>query len=133
MPFVSSYLIDIFVGLLVCIVYTLFLVQLVEKLRTYLATKRSGWARNRYIKIFIAAVRGEAAAFDTVVLASLILMLSLLMVLWIWSSATEVEETVGASRINLMCSPRYVVTKKLKSHRTKGRLWTPKFNVRFLS
>src|SRR5215510_11888436 len=91
MPFVSSYLIDIFVGLLVCIVYTLFLVQLVEKLGTYLATKRSGWARNRYIKIFIGAVRGEAAAFDTVVLASLILMLSLLMVLWIWSSATEVE------------------------------------------
>jgi len=63
----------------------------VEKLRTYLATKRSGWARNRYIKIFIGAVRGEAAAFDTAVLASLILMLSLLMALWIWSSATEVE------------------------------------------
>lgn len=81
----------LFGGVLVYVLCGVFLFEPVEKIRAYFATRKSGWARKRYIIIFIGAVRGEAAVFDTTVLATLIVSVPFLMALWIFSVALEIE------------------------------------------
>jgi hypothetical protein len=49
----------------VAVLYGLFLGQREEKIRYYLSTQRRGWARRRYVRAFVGAVRGRAAAANT--------------------------------------------------------------------
>ena len=79
------------VPVLAYVLCNVFLFEPVGKIRAYLDTKKSGWARSRYIRIFIGAVRGEAAVFDTFLLGIFILLIPFLMLLWTWSGAMEIE------------------------------------------
>ncbi len=72
---------DISIGILINIVSGLIVTLVVmPKLETYrerLRRSRRGWARRRYVKALVDAVRGEAHVFDTVAIAY-ILMFSLM-------------------------------------------------------
>ena len=68
---VLSYIV---VPLLLAIVYGLIFGGREDRIRAYLSAKRTGWLRRRYVKLFVGAVRGEAAAFDTSILAFFIVL-----------------------------------------------------------
>lgn len=59
--------------LLVATLYGLILGGRENQIRAYLSARSTGWLRRRYVKLFIGAVRGEAAAFDTSILAFFII------------------------------------------------------------
>lgn len=64
-----AYLIGIAGSATVAIIYGLFFSQREDKIRAFLSAKRKGWSRRRYIMAFVGAVRGEAVATDTRLLA----------------------------------------------------------------
>ena len=73
----TSFLIGLVASAIVAIVYGLVFAQREGRIRAALAAKRKGWARRRYIRAFIGAVRGKASATDTRLLAQIILYIGL--------------------------------------------------------
>jgi hypothetical protein len=65
----ASFLIGIAGSAIVALLYGLFFAQREDKIRAYLSAKRKGWSRRRYVMAFVGAVRGEAVATDTRLLA----------------------------------------------------------------
>jgi hypothetical protein len=57
------------ISLAVAFIYGLFFAQREDKIRAFLSAKRKGWSRRRYVMAFVGAVRGEAVATDTRLLA----------------------------------------------------------------
>jgi hypothetical protein len=75
----------------VAVLYGLFLGQREEQIRRYLSTKRKGWARRRYVRAFVGAVRGRAASTNTGLLTLLILLVLFGTSLFVWSAANKLE------------------------------------------
>lgn len=94
----TSFLIGLVASAIVAIVYGLVFAQREGRIRATLAAKRKGWARRRYIRAFIGALRGEASTTDTRLLAQIILYILLSFSLLILAGSEAVD--IGMKKID---------------------------------
>jgi len=70
-----SLLIAVIGSLIGALIYGALFAQREDRIRGYLGTKRMAWRRKRYLKAFVGAARGHAAAIDTTVLLVIVLLI----------------------------------------------------------
>jgi hypothetical protein len=85
----------------VAILYGLILGQREEQIRHYLSTQRKGLARRRYVRAFVGAVRGRAAAANTSILTILILVIPLIVAILAGAAAIQMEQQSQAIDVKL--------------------------------
>jgi hypothetical protein len=78
----------------VALLYGLILGQREEQIRHYLSVRRKGWVRRKYVRTFVGAVRGRAAAANTGLLTILILFIPLVMSVYIWNEASQMARLI---------------------------------------
>jgi hypothetical protein len=101
---------------IVAAIYGIFIAQREERIRGYLAVKRRGWSRRRYVSAFVGALRGHAAAVDGAVLGLVVLMFPMLIGLYLWYEAG----TIG-SRFETLQTRQAASTQQLRGGQTPTR------------
>jgi len=91
----ATFLIGILASAIIAVIYGAVFAQREEKIRGFLSAKREGWARRRYVKAFVGAVRGHAAAADTLMIGVLVLTIPFVLAGVFWSGAGDLKSRVG--------------------------------------
>jgi len=96
----TNFVIGMVGSLIVAVLYGFFISQREEQIRQYLSAQRKGWVRKRYVRAFVGAVRGRAAALNTSLLAILILLIPFVFYIVSWSEASQLEQRIYAINNN---------------------------------
>ncbi len=91
MKILQNLLIGLAASAIVAVLYGFFVAQREKEIRGYLATKREGWRRRRYVKALVGAVRGGGAASDTGMLGFLTLLAPLAIAVGFWYAADYLQ------------------------------------------
>lgn len=97
----ATFLIGLLASAIVAVIYGAVFAQREEKIRGFLSAKREGWARGRYVKAFVGAVRGHAAAVNTYMIGLLVLTIPFVLAGVCWLGAGYLKSRVEILDVRL--------------------------------
>ena len=98
---IDNFVISLIASAVVALIYGLFFAQKEERIRAFLKQKSDGWIKRRYVKAFVGAVRGEAVAGDTYLIAYLWLLVIFVAATFASYFEAEVEKAHVANNKNI--------------------------------
>lgn len=88
-------------SLLASVVFVVFLQGPAGKLRRWIASRRTGWIRRRYVAAFVGAVRGKTELLNSMILASVVVLPPLLFGLHLLSVAATTRTQIAELKMRV--------------------------------